>query len=388
MAANTGDVIPGQWVVMLKPYATPKLKAAHVNSLTAMTADDSTPFHCEMHHEFELPEAKGYSAKCDLATKDDIERMDEVLSVEPVRLYRHSTVLRQRNAPWGLERISQRRMVQPNSLYEYRYRDDAVGKNTVAYIIDTGINVTHEEFENRATRGPKFVSEPPTPVSDGDIVGHGTHVAGTVAGKTYGVAKEAEIISLKVFFDPPPGAQTGARTDDIIKALEWVAADNATRGKKGVVNLSLGGGFSPALNCVVATVVRSGVLVCVAAGNETQAAENVSPASEPLAVTVGSADKTDKISNFSNYGKLVDIFAPGTDIPSAWVGSNSAQKTISGTSMATPHVVGAACCLLSDAEVLGKTPFEIITQLLILADKNKITGLDRRTTNALLQVNA
>ncbi|KAF9773576.1 hypothetical protein IL306_008594 [Fusarium sp. DS 682] len=189
--------------------------------------------------------------------------MDGVLSVEPVRYFSHCQLITQPNTPWGLERISQPRKVQQNEPYHYRYRDDAAGQNTVAYIIDTGINASHIEFEGRASQGPKFVSSTP-PSSDGDVVGHGTHVAGTVGSRAYGVAKKVQIISIKVFSDI-----TGtARTDDIIKALEWIVSDARARGKKAAVNMSLGGGISPALNAAVAATVRSGIVVCVAAGNE------------------------------------------------------------------------------------------------------------------------
>lgn len=185
------------------------------------------------------------------------------MSVEPVRYFTHCQLVIQGGAPWGLERISQPRKVQPNDPYRYTYHDDAAGQGTVAYIIDTGINPNHVEFEGRASRGPKFVTSTP-PASDADIIGHGTHVAGTVGGRSYGVAKKVQIISIKVFSD----ITKKARNDDIILALGWVESDAKARGKKAAVNMSFGGSYSPAMNAAVAATVRNGVVACVAAGNE------------------------------------------------------------------------------------------------------------------------
>ncbi|KAH7169858.1 putative alkaline serine protease [Dactylonectria macrodidyma] len=377
MATITDDVVPGSWIVFLKPHLSADGMAAHLESIQAMTRDPDKSLSCEAHYEFDLDEFRGYSGKFDLQTKEDIEKMDGVLSIEPVRYFRHCQLISQPNAPWGLERISQSRKVQQDAPYRYRYRDDAAGQNTIAYIIDTGINASHVEFEGRASRGPKFVTST-SPASDGDVWGHGTHVAGIVGSRAYGVAKKVQIISIKVFSD----ITGGARTDDIIKALEWIVSDARARGKKATVNMSLGGPISPALNAAVAATVRSGIVVCVAAGNDMAK----SPASEPLAVTVAAMDKTDEISDFSNYGRLVDVFGPGTDITSTWIGSNSATRTISGTSMATPHVTGLACCLLSDGTLAEKTPYGVASQITIRADKNKLLGLDRITSNSILQV--
>jgi subtilisin family serine protease len=338
------------------------------------------------------------------------------LSVEPVRLFTHCQRAVQGDAPWGLERISQRRQVQPNPPYKYTYPTDAQGQDTFAYIIDTGIKPDHIEFGGRVSPGRKFVTSTP-PASDADVVGHGTHVAGTIGGENYGVAKKVQLVPVKVFSD----ITGSARTDDIIVALEWVRSQ--ARGQKAAVNMSLGGSYSPALNAAVAATVRSGVVVCVAAGNEMASTsrchllafvtnrpllgkdltDRKSPASEPLAITVAAMDKTDEISDFSNYGRFVDVFGPGTDITSSWIGSNNASKTISGTSMgkraldyqvyfthklapATPHITGLACCILSDNAVAAQTPYEVASEIGIRADKNKLNGLDGITSNTIAQV--
>ncbi|RFU78415.1 protease [Trichoderma arundinaceum] len=262
MSSPAHDVVPGEWLVLLKPFASANAKNAHLTTIRAKTEDSSIPFSCETHREFDLPECRGYSAKFDLQTKDDIEKMDTVLSVEPVRYLHHCQKAVQKNSTWGLARISQPVKVRPDGPYEYSYSKEATGQGTVAYILDTGINKDHSEFEGRAFRAPNFVT-PDRAASEDDVQGHGTHVAGTIGGKTYGVAKNVTLVSVKIF---PDDESLGARTDDILQALAWVRVN--ARGKKAVVNMSLGGGKSPALNAGVAGLVRDGIIVCVAAGNE------------------------------------------------------------------------------------------------------------------------
>jgi subtilisin family serine protease len=185
----------------------------------------------------------------------------QVLDIEPEQLYGHCAV--QADAPWGLGRISTRARLGA-APYSYTYREDAAGSDTFVYVIDTGINDQHVEFERRASKGPKFVSDGTS--SDEDIYGHGTHCAGTIASRAYGVAKKANVIGVKVFSD----ATGFAQTSDIIRALSWVVSDVSDRDIKGhaVVNMSLGGGPSVALDSAVASTVRQGIVVCVAAGND------------------------------------------------------------------------------------------------------------------------
>ncbi|OOQ91480.1 putative alkaline serine protease (PR1) [Penicillium brasilianum] len=376
------NIVPGQWIVSVKPYLTPELlQNEHLSALEDMTVDPSTPFKMEVLQKFDLPELKGYSAKFNDATKTELEKMSHVLAIEPEQLYDHCAV--QADAPWGLGRISTRARLGPPP-YRYQYREDAAGANTFVYVIDTGINDQHVEFERRASKGRKFVSDAPS--SDEDIHGHGTHCAGTIASRAYGVAKKANVIGVKVFSDVTGYAQTS----DIISALDWVVSDVNERGINGhaVVNMSLGGGSSVALDNAVASAVRHGAVVCVAAGNEALDAQEGSPAREPLAITVGATDVGDTLPPWSGYGKIVDILAPGVDVLSCWVGSQTATKRISGTSMATPHVSGVASCLLSDASWTERNPSEIMPKILILADKNKVNGITpprERTIDALLQ---
>jgi len=265
-----GQVVPGQWIVRLKPHATSGVQARHMSFVSARTADD-TPFNCEVHHEYELDEARAYSASFDDATKEEIEKSSEVLSVEPVQLYRHVSIKTQDNAPWGLGRIASGAKLPATGPYKYKYNDVAIGKGVVAYVIDTGINEKHEQFGGRASKGPKFVTDPvpDTPTDDNDNQGHGTHCAGTIGSKDYGVAKEVEIIGIKVFNDlPEDHRMAGATNADIIAALDHVVKEYKNHGKPSVVNLSLGGGISEALDDAVAATVRAGVVVCCAAGND------------------------------------------------------------------------------------------------------------------------
>jgi subtilisin family serine protease len=191
--------------------------------------------------------------------------------VEPVQLYRHCAIQTQRNAPWGLARICNGGKVPSSGPYSFRYNDAAAGDGVVAYILDTGINDTHEQFEGRAVRGPKFVTEPrPGVVTDeADNQGHGTHCAGTIASRDYGIAKKATFVGVKVFNDlPDSDPRAGATNTDIMAALDYVVKEHQRHGKPSVVNLSLGGGISKALDDAVASAVRAGVVVCCAAGNE------------------------------------------------------------------------------------------------------------------------
>ena len=225
--------------------------------------------------------------------------------MEPVQLYSHCEVT-VTNVPWGLARVSNYGKLAAGGPFTYKYNDEAAGQGVVAYVLDTGINDKHVQFEGRASRGPKFVTEPRpgTVTDDNDHHGHGTHCAGTIGSKDYGVAKKVSIVGIKVFNDlPDSDERAGATNADIIAALEHVVAEHRRHGKPSVVNLSLGGGASDSLDDWIAVTVRAGVVVCCAAGNETTPVELTSPARAPLAITVGASDVTDKLTSFSNFGK-------------------------------------------------------------------------------------
>jgi serine protease len=255
---------------------------------------------------------------------------------------------------WGLDRIDQESLPLSNS---YTYETDA--SNVHAYVIDTGIYAAHSEFEGRA-------NTPFDAINDGqngnDCNGHGTHVAGTVGGKTYGVAKKVKLHGIRVL-----SCSGGGSYDGVIAGVDWVKA-NAV--KPAVANMSLGGGAYQALDDAITNAVNSGIPFIVAAGNSNLDACNSSPARTPKAVTVGATDSSDAKASFSNWGACLDIFAPGVNIPSAWIGGTTATKTISGTSMATPHVAGAAALLLAS----GVSAANIPTQLVSNATLNKVTN--------------
>ena len=201
-------------------------------------------------------------------------------------------------------------------------------------------------------------------------------VAGTVGGTLYGVAKEVDLVAVKVLTCSGSGTNAG-----VIAGVDWVKARCLESGGPCVANMSLGGGFSSALNAAVATAVDAGIPFVVAAGNANSNACNSSPASEPKAITVGSTTNTDARSSFSNYGSCVDIFAPGSDITAAWIGSNTATNTISGTSMASPHAAGIAALYLSQDPSL--TPDDVVTQMTNLATPGKVSNPGSGSPNLL-----
>ncbi|SDT78782.1 S8 family serine peptidase [Actinoplanes derwentensis] len=290
-----------------------------------------------------------------------------VRSVEVDRIVSLAGV--QKNPTWGLDRIDQR-AVKPSKTY----RPSADGDAVHAYVIDTGIRISHTQFGGRAAYGYDFVGD--DAVAD-DCNGHGTHVAGTIGGSTYGVAKKVKLVAVRVL-----DCQGEGYISDIIDGVDWVT-ENAVR--PAVANMSLGGGRSPSLDYAVADSIASGVTYVVAAGNENVNASLSSPADLPQAVTVAAGDSKDRRAYFSNYGKLVDLFAPGVNIKSATAASNTATAKYSGTSMASPHVAGAAALIL-DAYPYW-TPAKVQAKLIADSTKGKIT--DRKgSPNRLLYVPA
>ncbi|WP_433653308.1 S8 family peptidase [Micromonospora zamorensis] len=275
----------------------------------------------------------------------------------------------QANPPsWGLDRIDQRNLPLNSS---YTYPNTA--SNVHAYIIDTGIKFSHNDFGGRATSGYDAVDGG----SADDCNGHGTHVAGTVGGSAYGVAKAVQLVGVRVLNCSGSGTNAG-----VIGGVDWVTA-NAI--KPAVANMSLGGGANTSLDNAVRNSIASGVTYGLAAGNDSGAnACNTSPARTTEAITVGSTTNTDARSSFSNIGTCLDIFAPGSSITSAWYTSNTATNTISGTSMATPHVVGAAALVASANP--GWTPAQVRNQLVANATPNVVSNPGSGSPNLLLNV--
>jgi subtilisin family serine protease len=265
----------------------------------------------------------GFAAELTAAQVRKLRIDPQVTSVIPDGIA-HATAA-QANPTWGLDRIDQR---STKSSKFYRYGTSGAG--VTAYVVDSGVRSTHTQFGGRATSGYDFVDGDR---NASDCNGHGTHVAGTIGGSTYGVAKSVKIVSVRVL-----DCEGSGYWSDIIAGLDWIVAHKPIG--PAVVNMSLGGPYQPDVDEAVARTVAAGVQVVVSAGNSSDNAYYYSPAGEPSAITVAATDSTDYRSYFSNRGSSVDIFAPGEDVVSASNNSNSAHETMSGTSMASPHVVG------------------------------------------------
>lgn len=250
-------------------------------------------------------------------------------------------MVQQSNSPWGLARISHREKGQTN----YNY-DSSAGNGVRVYVLDSGIRVSHKEFGGRAKWGPNLVSDSP----DTDETGHGTHVAGVIAGKTYGVAKRATVVSLKIL--DKNGTSSVSRA---LRGIDWVIDDAKRRGveKKAVINMSVAGEKSSSLNAGVKAATDVGITVVVAAGNNGTDATDFSPASAASAITVGAIDEKDQRAEFSNWGTSIDLFAPGVLTLSASSSGDDESEYMSGTSMATPHVAGLAAYFISKEKLRG-----------------------------------
>ncbi|MFE7008985.1 S8 family serine peptidase [Streptomyces sp. NPDC057651] len=276
----------------------------------------------------------------------------------------------QDNPPsWGLDRIDQADTAGDK---KYTYPDSA-GEGVTAYVIDTGVRVSHKDFGGRATSGFDAIDNDDN-ADDGN--GHGTHVAGTIAGEAHGVAKKAKIVAVRVLDNEGSGT-----TEQVVAGIDWVTKNHTG---PSVANMSLGGGADEALDAAVQKAIASGVTFAVAAGNESTDASGGSPARVKEAITVASSTKDDKQSDFSNYGSAVDIYAPGSDITSDWNTGDDATNTISGTSMATPHVVGAAAVYLGGHP--DATPADVSKALTDGATPDKISNASEGTPNKLLKI--
>ncbi|KAF8641441.1 hypothetical protein AX16_009954 [Volvariella volvacea WC 439] len=288
----------------------------------------------------------------------------------------HTMTVTQSDAPWGLARISTQKSLKGNDParldYNYHY-DHSAGEGVDIYVLDTGVRITHTDFGGRAKWGKTFGGYP-----DQDGNGHGTHCAATAAGTRFGVAKKASIIAVKVLSDEGSGSVT-----DIMCGINWVIQQADDSGLPSVISMSLGGGTSPPLDLAVKRATIKGIHVAVAAGNSNVDAANTSPAREPSAITVGASTIDDSRAFFSNYGSVVDIFAPGLNVTSAWVTDDSSTNRISGTSMATPHVAGLVAYLIGLEG--NKSPADMSDRLKQLAQKGVLSGIPDGTVNLLAQ---
>ncbi|ORX83913.1 subtilisin-like protein [Basidiobolus meristosporus CBS 931.73] len=327
-----------------------------------------THFISELKDKFTMQSFNAYSSVLSEPLAKALLENGDVEYVEAEQIFKATGV--QQNPPsWGLWRVSQRDR-NPSAPYNY---PDSAGSGVDVYIIDTGINVKHVDFGGRATFPRSFISGEAVE----DLNGHGTHVAGTVGGTTYGVAKKVNLIGVKVLNKNASGS-----TSAIVAGINWVAQQAKATGRKSVANMSLGGGNSDALKSAVNAAVKSGVSFFVAAMNDNQDACNVSPANADGAFTVAATTISDTAASFTNYGRCVNIAGPGLDITSAWIGGNNAYRRISGTSMATPHVAGVAALYLAQENLTS--PQSVYDTLAARATKNAITGLKGNTPNLLV----
>jgi subtilisin family serine protease len=303
---------------------------------------------------------KGYVATLNASQVAALENDSRVAFVEPDGVVEAGVT--QTGATWGIDRIDQR-----NRPLSGTFTYTATGAGVKAYIIDTGIRFAHTQFGGRAASGFDAVDGG----SADDCHGHGTHVAGTVGGSTYGVAKSVSLVAVRVLNCSGSGSTSG-----VIAGVDWVTG-NHQPGQPAVANMSLGGGASSALDNAVQNSINDGVTYAVAAGNGNilgmaQNACNYSPARVGAALTIGATDSSDRKASWSNYGNCVDWFAPGVSITSAWYTSNTATNTISGTSMATPHTAGVAAQYLQTNP--GASPATVRTTLFNLTTKSIVTS--------------
>lgn len=310
---------------------------------------------------------KGFTVNLSAVEIEEVRKDPMVKYIEQDQVA--TAVATQTSATWGLDRLD-----QPSLPLSTSYTYDKTGSTVEAYIFDTGINPDHVEFTGRVSAGYNAVT---IGALANDDNGHGSHVAGTIGGTTYGVAKNISLIPVKVLNAAGSGSFSG-----IIAGIDWAIANHTT--KPAVGNMSLGGtGTSTTLEDAVRRAIADGIVMCLAAGNSALDASGFTPARTPEAITVGATTSTDGFATYSNYGSVVDILAPGSGITSAWYTSSTATNTISGTSMATPHVAGVAALYLENNP--GSTTAQVQAGLQYNARSGAITGLAAGTVNLLLQ---
>lgn len=363
---EAGTVIPGEFIVVLQDASVREAQGQSETAASVATRLSSS-VGGELLYTYETT-LSGFAVRVPVAEAEmaasALTADPNVAYVEPNQVVR--AVETQTGATWGLDRIDQRNLPL-NSTYVYT----SSGAGVHVYIIDTGIRATHTQFTGRIGGGY-------TAVSDGqgtnDCNGHGTHVAGTVGGSTYGVAKQVTLHPIRVLNCSGSGTNAG-----VIAGVNWVTAN---RVGPAVANMSLGGAASTALDTAINNSIAAGITYAVAAGNENQNACNVSPARVAAAITVGATTSTDARSSFSNYGPCLDIFAPGSSITSAVNSSDTATAALSGTSMASPHVAGAAALYLAGSP--SASPAQVAAALTDNATLNKVTNAGTGSPNRLL----
>ncbi|KAI1328212.1 peptidase S8/S53 domain-containing protein [Xylariaceae sp. FL0255] len=347
--------IPGMYIVKMK------------DGLKMSDADSSLAAHMkDAKHVYSATGFKGFASSLDDGAVESLRSNPQVDLIKEDQMYYLNTLLEEENAPYGIARISHRAKGDDGYIF-----DSSEGAGTCIYMIDTGINITHPDFGGRAVWGNNFADS-----DNNDGQGHGTFTAGIAGSNTYGVAKATTLIAVKVFDDT--GATAG---NDIIAGIDWVGSDSQTRScPNGIVaNLSLGGGYDATSNAAVAALVQQGIFVAVASGNSDEDASGFSPASEPTVCTVSASDENDAFDSYSNYGSVVDIFAPGTDITStSYMGGST---TASGTSASSPIIAGLGAYLMAlDGSLRGGA---VCDHIVSMATNDVLSGVPSGTVNAL-----
>lgn len=364
-SADVALVIPDRYIVVFADG----VDAATVDGAIAeaQVAATEGAGAVDVHYRYDSA-LVGFAATMPASSLEALKKNPNVAIIEPDQVVTLSAT--QSPATWGLDRIDQRNLPLNNA---YSYTNTGAGVK--AYIIDTGILFSHSEFGGRAISGYDAV--------DGgtadDCNGHGTHVAGTVGGSTYGVAKGVTLVGVRVLNCSGSGTNSG-----VIAGVNWVTSDHQA-GAPAVANMSLGGSVSSALDTAVNNAINDGVTFAIAAGNSNRNACNYSPARVANAITVGATTSTDARASYSNYGSCLDLFAPGSSITSSWYTSNTATNTISGTSMATPHVAGVAALYLQGNPTAS--PAAVRTAIVNNATTGKVTSPGSGSPNRLLFTN-
>ena len=359
-ATHSATAVEGSYIVVLKDQTMKSGRGG--KDATKAAADRARGHGAKVRHEYRAALA-GYAASMSRSQLDKARRDPAVAYVEADQVVTADTT--QANATWGLDRIDQRNLPL-NGTYTYT----PTGAGVKAYIIDTGILTSHSQFTGRTAAGYSAVNDGRGTT---DCNGHGTHVAGSVGGSTYGVAKGVTLVPVRVLGCDGSGTNSG-----VIAGMDWVTQNHSGA---SVANMSLGGGASTATDDAVSRMTSSGVTVAVAAGNDNANACNYSPARAASAITVGSTTNTDARSSFSNYGSCLDAFAPGSNITSAWHTSTAATNTISGTSMASPHVAGVAALYLQGSP--SASPSTVASAIVNTSTTGMLTGIGTGSPNRL-----
>ncbi|KAG0240124.1 serine protease 1 [Mortierella sp. GBAus27b] len=395
VSSMNADVVPDSYLVVFKDGMRAEEHSSwvhdlHKRDLHANGFWDS--FTSGIKHVYDMDNFQGLSGRFRPDVLDEIRKNPAVDYIERDQIVYASEIATQNRAPWGLARISHRKGLTLGTFNKYDHNPNG-GDGVTVFVLDTGINTSHKEFEGRASWGKTVI----TGDDEEDHNGHGTHCAGTIASRAYGVSKKAKVVAIKVLGSNGSGtmADVVAGVEFAVKEHKALLAAQGAKYKGSVANLSLGGGLSRPLNSAITGAIRQGLIFAVAAGNDNRDACGSSPASVKDAITVAASTIDDSRAYFSNHGICVDIFGPGLNIESTWIGSDSAKNTISGTSMASPHVAGLVAYYLSLAPESDSafhsgpiSPLEMKDLLIQRGSRDVLSDVDSDTPNILIYNNA